>query len=86
MKFFTVLALAVLPLAFASPIEVPEALQQRACNYNAASACSSGCASLASSSCAKQCKGATSPSCEAQCYTAKLNNCKNCCAATCTRC
>ncbi|KAF3134648.1 hypothetical protein TWF703_006305 [Orbilia oligospora] len=27
MKFFTVLALAVLPLAFASPIEVPEALQ-----------------------------------------------------------
>ncbi|KAF3195500.1 hypothetical protein TWF106_005583 [Orbilia oligospora] len=27
MKFFTVLALAVLPLALASPIEVPEALQ-----------------------------------------------------------
>ncbi|KAK6337542.1 hypothetical protein TWF730_002939 [Orbilia blumenaviensis] len=87
MKFFSILAIAVLPLAFASPIEVPEALQKRACNnYNAVSACSNACKSYSSSACTTMCKNATSPSCHAQCYSSRLNSCKNCCAARCTMC
>ncbi|EGX45177.1 hypothetical protein AOL_s00173g278 [Orbilia oligospora ATCC 24927] len=83
MKFFTVLALAVLPLAFASPIEIPEALQKRDCNYNAITACSSGCGSTATAAC-KSCNN--NPSCFTACYNARLSQCKNCCASKCTRC
>ncbi|KAK6500409.1 hypothetical protein TWF481_010753 [Arthrobotrys musiformis] len=87
MKFFAILALAVLPAVFASPVnEIPATLEKRACNANAYSACSSGCPSIASAACKTACAKATSPSCEAQCYTARLNSCRNCCNNNCTRC
>ncbi|RVD83740.1 uncharacterized protein DFL_005518 [Arthrobotrys flagrans] len=84
MKFFTVLAVAVLPLAFASPIEIPEALQKRACNnYNAVTACSNACPSVALKACSS-CNG--NPSCVSACYSARLSQCKACCVAKCATC